>query len=147
MTSQLRVGAPKPALEGDDMDHVVDDGNRPQPQRSPVGRRELIKIGTGVVSVALGAPRALAQSAPSSSPAVAPPRTEGAMMPPAQAPAIVTRTGYRNTAGRIGGNGPMDAPSRSIVKFVSAFSERDITEPVAHAVGNVMVDSIASLIA
>src|SRR4029077_14723380 len=96
-----------------------------------------------VVAAALETPRVSAQGAPA--PAAGPARADTVMTPPAQAPAIVTGAGYRNDANRIFGNGPMDDTSRAIVKFVSAFSARDVTEPVAHAIGNVMVDSIAAL--
>ena len=86
----------------DKQDDVHDDTARP---RVPaLWRRDLMKLGSGVVVTALNAPKAAAQSAP------------------AWPPPVRTRAGYVYTANRESHNGPMDDTSRKIVKFVNEFS-------------------------
>ena len=92
------------------------------------GRRDLIKMGVGAAVTALNARKALAQGL-------------------APGPAVLTRTGWKNTARRSSGNGPMDNTTRQIVEYVSSFSEANLKPAVIEALGNTMVDSIASLIA
>ena len=111
-------------------DDTHDDGSRPRV--SAVGRRDLMKIGAGLALTTLNASKTVAQSSP---PLLA-----------AMAPLTQTGTGYKNDANRSSGNGPMDATTRQIVKWVSSFSESDVTGPLADSIGNVMIDSIAALI-
>ena len=92
------------------------------------GRRDLIKMGVGAAVTALNARKALAQGL-------------------APGPAVLTRTGWKNTARRSSGNGPMDNTTRQIVEYVTSFSEANLNPAVIDALGNTMVDSIASLIA
>src|SRR5579863_8631356 len=91
-------------------------------------RRELFKLGMGAAMTMLGAETAAAQSK-------------------SPTPGTVTRTGWKNTAGRASGNGPMDDTTRQIVQYVSSFSEANLTPALVEALGNTMVDSIAALIA
>ena len=58
-----------------------------------------------------------------------------------------TGTGWKNDSHRAAGNGPMDEPSRQLVRYVSSFSESDLTDSLVDAVGTTMLDSIASLVA
>lgn len=92
-----------------------------------LGRREIVKFGAGLALTALNAS---AQSRPSV-PGV---------------PINETGPGYKNDANRSSGNGPMDDTTRQIVRWVHSFSESDVNEPLATGIGDVMVDSIASLI-
>jgi 2-methylcitrate dehydratase len=66
---------------------------------------------------------------------------------PAPQPGVMTQTGWKNDANRASGNGPIDDPTRQIVGYVSSFSESILTGPVVDALGNIMVDTIAALIA
>ena len=91
-------------------------------------RRELFKLGIGAAMTMLGAETAAAQSK-------------------SPTPGMVTRTGWKNTARRASGNGPMDDTTRQIVQYVSSFSEANLTPALVEALGNTMVDSIAALIA
>jgi 2-methylcitrate dehydratase len=94
---------------------------------SVLGRRDLMKLGAGIAVTTLSA------SAQSPAPASKIPLTE-------------TGTGYKNDANRSSGNGPMDDTTRQIVKWVSSFSESDVNGPLANSIGDVMLDSMASLI-
>ncbi|MGB9069729.1 MAG: MmgE/PrpD family protein [Candidatus Acidiferrales bacterium] len=58
-----------------------------------------------------------------------------------------TGTGWKNDAHRAAGNGPMDDTSRQLVRYVSSFSESDLTDSLVDAVGTTMLDSMASLVA
>ena len=121
----------------------MEDDRKPTP-RAGLGRRDLMKLGAGFVVTALAAPTVVAQGpAPQGSrgPAVAPgsSRKPGELRPH-------TATGYKNTAKRLHGNGPMDDTTRKIVKFVSEYNDSKMTEPVVRAVNRTMVDSMAALI-
>ena len=58
-----------------------------------------------------------------------------------------TGPGYKNTAKRLGGNGPMDDTTRKIVRFVHEFSASKMTPAATHAFNRTMIDSMASLVA
>ena len=103
-----------------------------RPSVSAMGRRDLMKIGASLALTTLGASKTVAQSSPPT-PSVTP-------------PFIQTSTGYKNDANRSSGNGPMDATTQQIVKWVSSFPESDVTGPLADSIGDVMIDSIAALI-
>lgn len=112
--------------------------------REGLGRRDLMKLGAGVVVSALAAPSAAAQEA----------RAQGSRELPA-APGSFrkpgelrphTASGYKYTAKRLGANGPMDDTTRRIVKFVSEYNDSRMTAPVVDAVNRTMVDSIAALL-
>lgn len=99
-----------------------------RPPVTTFARRDLMKLGAGAVMTALAAPRA---SAESPSPAVPPP---------------FTHAGWKNDANRSSGNGPVDDTTRQIVEYTTSFSESQLTDPIVHALGRIMIDSIASLI-
>jgi 2-methylcitrate dehydratase len=58
----------------------------------------------------------------------------------------VTRSGWKNDAGRASGNGPMDDTTRRIVRYVSSFSEANLTGPLAGALGDTMLDAVSCII-
>src|SRR5262249_43478298 len=57
-----------------------------------------------------------------------------------------TGPGWKNDASRASGNGSMDRTSRQLVRYVSGFSESNLTNPLVDALGVTMVDTIACLI-
>ena len=97
-----------------------------------VGRRDLMKLGAGVVLTGLQTGRVAAQRATS--------------WPEGTSHAVATRAGYVYTANRLGHNGPMDDTSRKIARFVRQFSEADLKPPTVKALNRTMVDSMAALI-
>ena len=105
-----------------------------RPRTSTLGRRDLLKLGAGVVGTALTAQRAAAQA-----PAPGSTRKPGV-------PRVHTRSGYKIPPGRLANNGPMDDSSRTIVKFVTEFNELKLTEPIVKAFDRTMIDSMASII-
>ena len=58
-----------------------------------------------------------------------------------------TGPGWKNTADRSFGNGPIDETTREIVEYVSSFSESHLTDSLVDAVCFTMLDSMAALIA
>lgn len=100
-----------------------------------LGRRDLLKIGVGAGVSMTGMLNARASAQEQGSP----PRSQAALPE--------TATGWKNDANRASGNGPMDDTSRQIVKYVSSFSESNLTDPLVEAVGYTMLDSMACLIA
>jgi 2-methylcitrate dehydratase len=58
-----------------------------------------------------------------------------------------TGPGWKNTANRSAGNGPIDKTTHEIVAYVSSFSEAQLTSSVVDAVCFTMLDSMAALIA
>ena len=120
---------------------------------SAVGRRDLMKIGAGVVLTTLGG-HAVAESAEAEAPKPA------SVPPPQRASAGIaneniagdwknykTGAGYKNDAGRISGNGAMDNTSRQLVSYVTSFSEANLTSPVLTGIGNYMLDALTAIIA
>jgi 2-methylcitrate dehydratase len=101
-------------------------------------RRDLLKLGAGVVATAVTVPEALAQRGGERGPA--PPkgsaRPQGELRPH-------TGPGYKNDYNRLGGNGPMDDATRTIVKFVHGYNAKDMTPATIKMVNRTMVDSIA----
>jgi 2-methylcitrate dehydratase len=97
-------------------------------QVTGTARRDLMKLGVGAAMTLLGADQGRAQNEKAG-------------------PGSVTRTGWKNQSRRASGNGPMDQTTRQIVEYVTSFSEADLTPALVEAIGNTMVDSIASLIA
>jgi hypothetical protein len=89
----------------DRQDDAHDDDDIVRPRVSALGRRDLMKLGAGVVVTALNAPRVAAQSTPSGP------------LP------VRTRAGYVYNANRESHNGPMDDTSRKIVNRVCAYKE------------------------
>ena len=99
---------------------MQDDTGRPRVHA--LGRRDLMKLGAGVVTTALTGSRVEAQrgGGPQNTP---PPGS----MPPPDEPRPHTGPGYKNDYNRLAGNGPMDDTTRKIVTFVRQFSEANLT--------------------
>jgi 2-methylcitrate dehydratase len=93
-----------------------------RPRVPVIGRRDLMKLGAGLVMPALPLRRGAAQS-------------------PATRPPVRTVAGRRAS-----GNGPIDNTTRQLVTYVSSFSESNLTDRLVDALNNTMVDTIASLI-
>lgn len=106
-----------------------------------LARRDLLKIGAGVVLTAATAERAASQEGTGqrASPAPGSGRPAGELRPH-------TGAGYRNDYGRLGGNGPMDDTTRKIVSFVREFSPDRLTPSAIASVNRTMVDTMAALV-
>jgi 2-methylcitrate dehydratase len=113
-----------------------------RPRVPALGRRDLMKLGAGVVTTALAGSRVDAQrgGGPQNTP---PPGS----MPNPDDPRPHTGPGYKNDYNRLAGNGPMDDTTRKIVTFVHDFKESDITPSALKAVNRTMIDSVASIVA
>ena len=61
--------------------------------------------------------------------------------------AVVTHSGWKNDAGRASGNGPMDDTTRQIIRYVSSFSEANLTDSLVDALGDTMLDAVSCFIA
>ena len=105
-----------------------------EPDRPFLGRRDLIKLGVGASLSVTGTLNASAS-------------TQGQNSPSRSNAIPQTGKDWKNDANRSSGNGPMDDASRQLVKYVSSFSESDLTHQLVDAVGYTMLDSMASLIA
>jgi 2-methylcitrate dehydratase len=103
------------------------------PSKNEPDRRDLIKLGLGTAIAALSVENSSAQRGTGDRPATGMP--------------IVTETGWKNTAGRASGNGPIDETTRKIVQYATSFSEAYLTGSLLESLNLTMVDSIASLIA
>jgi len=57
-----------------------------------------------------------------------------------------TRSGWKNDAGRVSGNGPVDDTTRRIIQYVTSFSEANLTGPLTAALGDTMLDAVSSII-
>src|SRR5215471_15804769 len=88
-----------------------------------LGRRDLLKLGTGVLGAAMTASHASAQRGGGAASGPVPPPGS----PPPDEWRPHTGPGYKYTANRLGGNGPMDETTQTIVKFVSQYSESSMT--------------------
>lgn len=117
----------------------MNDAIRP-PVRT-LGRRDLVKLGAGVVAAALSAERASAQRGSPQGPSPAPGSTRkpGELRPH-------TSPGYHNDYNRLGANGPMDDTTRKVVKFVHDFNESNLTGSAVQAINRTMIDSMAAVI-
>lgn len=108
-----------------------------------LGRRDLMKLGAGVVASAWSMQRVSAQRGGGAA--------QGPVPPPGSAPPEGWRphtgAGYTYTANRLGANGPMDDTTRRIVKFVSEYKPSDMSTAVVKAVNRTMVDSMAATVA
>src|SRR4029077_14813679 len=107
---------------------------------SALGRRDLMKLGAGVVVTSLSGGGAAAEDAQGGG---AKGRTASS---PSNGVTTVTGAGYKNDANRLFGNGPMDNTSRQLVSFVHGFSESNLTDQLLAGLSNTMLDSIAALI-
>src|SRR6478735_1535509 len=96
-------------------------------------RRDMIKLGAGVVTSALATSHVSAQRGGGGfGPAqtTLPPGS----MPDSNEQRPTTGPGYKNDYNRLAGNGPMDDTTRKIVKYVREFKESDITPSALKAV-------------
>jgi 2-methylcitrate dehydratase len=115
------------------------------PSKFPLDRRELMKLGVGAAVVAaLPAAPAAAQGRGGAAQGPAP--APGSMRAPGEISPF-TGPGYKNTADRLGGNGPMDDTTRKIVKFVHEFNASKMTPAAMKGFNRTMIDSMASLVA
>jgi 2-methylcitrate dehydratase len=101
-----------------------------------LGRRDLVKLGFGAALGSLSAPALFAQGRGGGRRAAAP---EGV-------PRISTHAGFKYTANRVNGNGPMDAISQQIASYTASFSEAQLTEPVVAGLNKLMIDCMVALI-
>jgi 2-methylcitrate dehydratase len=109
------------------------------PLRVPaIDRRDLMKLGAGVVLTSLNVPGARAQGNAG--------RAQRGPVRPEGVPAISTHAGFKYTANRISGTGPMDGISRQITSYTTSFSEAQLTEPVVAGLNKLMVDCMVALI-
>ena len=113
-----------------------------KPKVLSLGRRDMMKLGAGVVTTALAGSRVNAQGFGPAQVTLPP-----GSMPDPNEPRPTTGPGYKNDNNRLDGNGPMDDTTRKIVKFVHGFKESDITPAALKAVNRTMVDSIAAVVA
>jgi hypothetical protein len=120
---------------------MSDDDVRP-PLPKTLKRRDLIKLGAGVVAGAVTASDALAQRGGGRGgprgpvPPVGSGRPEGELRP---------HTGpgyYVNDYNRLDGNGPMDDATRRIVDFAQKYNYAEMTPTTKTMVNRTMVDSI-----
>src|SRR5262249_55457728 len=129
------------SAEGRTMDDLKND-SKAGFQNSPLRRRDLIKLGAGVVASAWTGSAASVE-------------TGGGIQNQAPAPGSPppdewrphTGPGYKYTANRYDGNGPMDESTRKIVEFVHGYRYSNMSPSVIRAVNRAMVDSIASVFA
>lgn len=112
-------------------------------EKTALGRRDLLRLGVGVVTTALSTPKAAAQGRGGQG-AGAP--SPGSMPDPTERRPHIG-PGYKNTANRLAGNGPMDDTTRQIVRFVSEFDQSRLTAPVVRGVNRTMIDTMAAIIA
>ena len=110
-------------------------------------RREVFKIGAGAVAAATLAGQAapaLAQEMPEGRGA-GPYSPTGFMYAPGEIQPF-TGPGYKNTANRLGGNGPMDDTTRKIVDYVLSFDYSKMSPATITACNQTMVDSVSAII-
>jgi 2-methylcitrate dehydratase len=102
------------------------------PVRPILSRRDLMKLGTGAMVMALTGTAGGEQKAGETN------RPVGVE--------VQTESGWKNTANRLAGNGPMDGTTEQIVRYVSQFSKANLGSTAVHALNRTMVDSMACLI-
>src|SRR5205823_12654678 len=118
-------------------------GNKAGFQNSALRRRDLIKLGAGVVASALTGSAVSVEARGIQNQVPVPPPGS----PPPDEWRPHTGPGYKYTANRYGGNGPMDESTRKIVQFVQGYKYSDMSRSVIKAVNRAMVDSIACVFA
>src|ERR1700733_3178708 len=107
-----------------------------------VGRRDLMKLGAGMVMTTLSGPGAMAQDAAQGTAK----SSGGTVLRPTDFDALETGAGFKNDAGRISGNGPMDETSRLLVSYVTSFSESSFKDPQLTRVNTIMLDSLVAIL-
>ncbi len=131
-----------------------------KPEKTPssnssIGRRDLMKIGAGVVMASVAGQGTVAQVAQTGKIKPESPTAQSRTAQKSGAAEVKAGdwknlkigAGYKNDAGRISGNGPMDDTSRKLVSYVTSFSEANLTAPVLAGLSTLMVDTLAALIA
>jgi 2-methylcitrate dehydratase len=116
---------------------------REAPRGSRMGRRDLMKLGAGVVATALTASKASAQRGAGGAgqpPAVAGPDGVSYALP------VRTRAGYVYEANRESSNGPMDDTSRTIVTWANGFTYSKLTAAEKEMLNRIMLDYMAALV-
>src|SRR6266478_9273136 len=116
---------------------------REAPRGSGMGRRDLMKLGAGVVATALTASKASAQRGGGGAgqpPAVAGPDGVSYALP------VRTRAGYVYEANRESNNGPMDDTSRTIVTWANGFTYSKLTAPEKEMLNRITLDYMAALV-
>jgi 2-methylcitrate dehydratase len=121
-------------VDGEDGDVVV------RPRRQALGRRDLMKIGAGVVATALTASTSSAQGRGRGA---APQDVPDENWPPD----VRSRVGYHYDANRESNNGPMDDTSARIVKFVHDFNASKLSDADVAMLNRITLDAMAALVA
>lgn len=122
-------------------DSLECDRDESSTQTGGIGRRDLMRMGAGVVATALAASTGAAQGRVGEKPAPAP-----GSMPDPSVPRVRVGPGYKYSANRFGHNGPMDDTTRSIVKFVAGYDAAKMSDATIHAVNRTMIDSMAAVL-
>jgi 2-methylcitrate dehydratase len=138
--------APYPKRHAKTSDDGAKDDLRDETASSSGGnlsRRDLMKLGTGAV-VAKLATRATSTAAAQELTKKPAKGHESTSRPSGYI--VKTGTGWKNTANRAFGNGPMDDTTRQLVSYVHSYPESNLTGPVLGALGRTMVDALASMI-
>jgi 2-methylcitrate dehydratase len=129
------------------MRSIESDPIAPRIDTPDMGRRDFMKLGVVGVGIAAG------QLLHPATPAIAQTPNALPLSDTTQPQAgwlnggTQTGPGWKNTANRAFGNGPMDETTRTIVRYVSSFSQAQLTPSLIDAVNITMLDSMAALIA
>lgn len=115
-----------------------------RPRASGVGRRDLLKLGAGVVLTSMAAPQASSQERARGPRGATPP--PGSPRPPGELRPH-TGPGYVNHYDRLDHNGPMDDATRTIVQFVRGYKPSDMSPTTIAMANRTMVDSMAAAVA
>ena len=126
----------------------------PQLPGSALGRRDLMKIGAGVVMTTLAGQKAIAQDAEGGAAKAGTAKTGGSASRSSAAAGnpdydwkkVMSGPGYKNDANRLSGNGPMDNTSRQLVSYVKSFSEANLTPSLLPGIGTTMIDCMAAIV-
>src|SRR5216684_3825041 len=111
-----------------------------QPRGPGLRRRDLIKLGAGVVATALTASKASAQRGGDGPAPVAGPDGVSYALP------VRTRAGYVYDAKRESNNGPMDDTSRTIVTWANGFTYSKLTAADKDMLNRIMLDYLAAMV-
>jgi 2-methylcitrate dehydratase len=120
----------------------MSDGNSGGNGPRGLGRRELLKLGAGVVTTAVATSKALAQAGGGGqqpAPAAGPDGVSYAVP-------VRTRAGYTYEANRESNNGPMDDTSRTIVTWANKFKYADLTAADKDMLNRIMLDYLAAIV-
>jgi len=120
-------------------DEKYENGGRPRGRG--MGRRDLMKLGAGVVATAMTASKASAQRGGGGGPApAAGPDGVSFALP------VRTRAGYVYDAKRESNNGPMDDTSRTIVTWANGFTYSKLTAADKDMLNRIMLDYLAAMV-